>query len=99
MLNLWKSISKKNDFMVKNEFIVKRLPLKTLFSKASKLSLFLFVPSMLGMALLTSCDKDDDDNGNCNCSSSANCYGKCRNCTCTKSNVSSGKISTGMLTY
>ena len=85
--------------MVKNKFNVELQPFRTLFKRASKLFLILFVPSMLGMAMLTSCDKDDDDNGNCNCSSSANCYGKCRNCTCTKSNVSSGKLSTGMLTY
>ena len=87
--------------MVKKKFKVELQPFKALFKKTSKLFLVLLVPSILGVTLLTSCDKDndDDDNGNCTCSRSANCYGKCRNCTCNYKSVSVGKLSTGMLTY
>ena len=83
--------------MVRNKLNVELQPLKTFFKKASRLFFVLLVPMVLGMTLLTSCDKDDDDDSNCNCSRNASCKGKCKTCTCTK--PSSGKLSTGMLTY
>jgi len=71
-LNLWKSIGKTLTIMVNVEL----QPVKSIFKKASKLFLVLLVPSMLGMALLISCDKDDNDDSNCNCSRNASCAGK-----------------------
>ena len=84
-LNLWKSIGKTLTIMVNVEL----QSVKSIFKKASKLFLVLLVPSMLGMALLISCDKDDNDDSNCNCSRNASCAGKCKNCTCNK--ASQGK--------
>lgn len=83
-------------------FNAELLTLKALSPKASQLILILIVPTILGMTLLTSCDKDNDNDkynySNCDCSSNANCSRNCKDCTC--SDVKVGKLNPGgMLTY
>jgi len=50
--------------MVNDKFDIELQSLKKLFKKASRLFLILFIPSVFGISVLTSCDKNDDDNSN-----------------------------------